>query len=76
MRNDSQGFDQVQFGTPLLLTINQVAALLNLGRTKTYEIVRSGKIKSLKVGSRRLIRREDVELYVEKVANDQSDYWN
>jgi len=76
MSSESQGFDPVPFGNPLLLTINQVAGLLNLGRTKTYEIVRSGKIKSLKVGSRRLVRREDVELYVKQVAEDQSEDWN
>jgi len=66
----------MSLNNPLLLTINQVAALLNLGRTKTYEIVRSGKIKSLKVGSRRLIRPEDVEIYVKKIAEDQSEDWN
>lgn len=64
MNTDSRGIDPEHFGNPLLLTINQVAGLLNLGRTKTYEIVRSGKIRSFKVGSRRLIRREDVEQYV------------
>jgi excisionase family DNA binding protein len=66
----------MSLNSPLLLTINQVAALLNLGRTKTYEIVRSGKIKSLKVGSRRLIRPEDVEIYVKKIAEDQGEDWN
>jgi len=64
VKNESRGIDSQGFGSPLLLTINQVAGLLNLGRTKTYEIVRSGKLKSIKVGSRRLIRREDVEQYV------------
>lgn len=71
MNNEAKGIGAVPFGTPLLLTINQVASLLNLGRTKTYEIVRSGKIKSLKVGSRRLIRREDVELYVNSIAYEE-----
>jgi excisionase family DNA binding protein len=74
--NESHGVDPMSLNSPLLLTINQVAALLNLGRTKTYEIVRSGKIKSLKVGSRRLIRPEDVEIYVKKIAEDQGEDWN
>jgi len=76
MNNESREIDPKYFGDPLLLTINQVAGLLNLGRTKTYEIVRSGKIRSLKVGSRRLIRREDVEFYVKQVAENQSEDWN
>jgi excisionase family DNA binding protein len=76
MTSNMQGFELGPVGSPLLLTINQVAALLNLGRTKTYEIVRSGKIKSIKVGSRRLIRPEDVEIYVNNVAKDQNDDWS
>jgi excisionase family DNA binding protein len=76
MSNESHGVDPISFNSPLLLTINQVAALLNLGRTKTYEIVRCSKIKSLKVGSRRLVRPKDVEIYVKKIAEDQSEDWN
>jgi excisionase family DNA binding protein len=72
-----ESYDSVPVsGNPLLLTINQVAALLNLGRTKTYEIVRSGKIKSMKVGSRRLIRPEDVQKYVAEVSEDQTEDWS
>ncbi len=73
MTNEPYGSSAMEFGGPLLLTINQVAALLNLGRTKTYEIVRSGKLKSYKFGSRRLIRREDVSRYVESMASEQDN---
>jgi len=76
MSNELHAVDPMSLNGPLLLTINQVAALLNLGRTKTYEIVRSGKIKSLKVGSRRLIRPEDVEIYVKRIAEDQCEDWD
>ena len=47
--------NSAQTGNPLLLTISQVADLLNLGRTKTYELVMSGRIRSVKVGRRRLV---------------------
>lgn len=70
---NSESYAIGPFGNPLLLTINQVAAMLNLGRTKTYEIVRSGKIKSLKIGSRRLIPCEEVEKYINDVSDDQND---
>ncbi len=69
---NSESYAIGPFGNPLLLTINQVAAMLNLGRTKTYEIVRSGKIKSLKIGSRRLIPCEEVEKYINDVSDDQN----
>ena len=76
MSSESHELGLQHFGNPLLLTINQVAAMLNLGRTKTYEIVRSGKIKSVKVGSRRLIPRQDVERFVEDISDDKNDDWN
>jgi len=76
MSDDSSAVGPQQFAMPLLLTINQVAALLNIGRTKTYEIIRSNKMKSIKVGSRRLVPRDAVERYVAEVSNDQLDDWN
>jgi excisionase family DNA binding protein len=39
---------------PMLLTVPQVEAALQLGRTRTYELLRSGEIPVLRVG--RLIR--------------------
>jgi len=59
-----------QFGNPLLLTIAQVAELLNLGRTKTYELVMSNRIKSVKLGRRRLIPRSNVEKYVSELSDE------
>lgn len=76
MNVESKGFDPHWFGNPLLLTINQVASLLNLGRTKTYELVRSGKIKSFKIGSRRLIPCEEVERYVKQASEDPNEDGN
>jgi len=73
MTNETLSTDPISVGGPLLLTINQVAALLNLGRTKTYEIVRSGTLKSYKIGSRRLIRREDVDRYVDFIVREQGE---
>ena len=76
MSDNSYVVGPQQFTMPLLLTINQVAALLNIGRTKTYEIVRSNKMQSIKVGSRRLIPRDAVEKYIAEVSKDQTDDWN
>ena len=58
---------------PLLLTINQVAGLLNLGRTKTYELVMSNRIKSVKLGRRRLVPMNNVERYVAELNNQAVD---
>ncbi|PZR83454.1 MAG: hypothetical protein DLM65_01945 [Candidatus Aeolococcus gillhamiae] len=45
---------------PLLLTVRQVEAALQLGRTRTYELLRSGQLPTLRVG--RLIRVSRVAL--------------
>ena len=41
-----QNFDQL----PLVLSIRQVSQALGLGRGATYNLVRAGKIRSIRVG--------------------------
>ncbi len=41
-----QNFDQL----PLVLSIRQVSQALSLGRDATYNLVRAGKIRSIRVG--------------------------
>ena len=60
-------------GLPLLLTIGQVAELLNHGRTKTIELLMSNRIKSVKLGRRRLIPRESVEKFVTDLSVDSRE---
>lgn len=43
-----------------LLTVDEVAALLRISRDSTYQLVRSGAIRSFRVG--RLIRLEKVDV--------------
>jgi len=49
-----------------LLTQNEVAALLQIGRPILLSLVRDGKIKSVTIGKRRRFRRVDIESYLEK----------
>ena len=35
---------------PIVLTVSQVAQVLNLGRETTYDLVRSGRIHSFRAG--------------------------
>lgn len=58
---------------PLLLTITQVSLLLNLGRTKTYELIMSNRIKSVKLGRKRLVPRANVERYVTEICSESFD---
>jgi excisionase family DNA binding protein len=39
-----------------LLSVEEAADVVGLGRTRTYELVMAKKIQSVKVGRRRLVR--------------------
>ena len=48
----------------LLLTVPEAAHLLSIGRSRCYDLVLSGQLRSLKLGRRRLIPREGLETFV------------
>lgn len=40
---------------PLLESIPKTAQRLDIGRTKTYELIKTGRLESVKIGKRRLV---------------------
>jgi excisionase family DNA binding protein len=59
-------------GGPLLLSIPEAAALLGVTRSFLYEsLLVPGCIESLKLGRRRLIPREAIELYIRELRERQ-----
>jgi excisionase family DNA binding protein len=54
---------------PMLLTVKDLEAELQLGRTRTYELVRSGKIPVLRIGRVVRIPREALRRWVEAQAS-------
>jgi excisionase family DNA binding protein len=47
--------------------INEFCAAYGLGRTKTYDLIKRGKLRTVLVGGRRLIHKDDAEaLFSEK----------
>jgi excisionase family DNA binding protein len=51
-------------GTPLAYDVERAAQLLGLGRTTTWELVRSGVIPTISIGRRRLVTRAALEDYI------------
>ncbi len=49
---------------PVVLRVEDLAALLSIGRNTAYELVRSGRIRSIKVGRCYRISMEAVEEYL------------
>jgi len=46
---------------PITVTVNDGLGLTGLGRTKFYELINDGQIKTIKVGKRRLVVYSSLE---------------
>ena len=55
---------------PLLVTVEEAAHLLRVGRTLIYEQVRRGALPSVRVGRCRRIALVDLERFVEHLRED------
>ena len=51
--------------TKKLLSADELAQELGVGRTTAYSLLWSGAIPSMKVGRLRKVRREDLDVYIE-----------
>lgn len=51
---------------PIILSIRDVAQLLDIGQTKAYELVNSGTIPRLKIGKTFKISRDVLKKWIEK----------
>ncbi len=56
---------------PILVTVDDAAAMLSIGRTAAWELVRKRKIKSVKIGRTRRIPLNEIEEYVRKLIEDE-----
>ncbi len=54
-----------QYDTPLLLTIEQSAKLVGIGRTTAYALVKSGEWNTIKIGRLTRLTRKILEDWVE-----------
>ncbi len=53
----------------LLLTPEEAARALGIGRTKVYHLMTSGEIPSVKIGASRRIPAQGLELYVSSLTS-------
>lgn len=55
---------------PVLLSIHPEASrVLRIGRTKTFELIKSGELRTVTIGRRRLVPVTAVEEYVARLVN-------
>ena len=55
----------------LLLTVEEAAALLNLGRTSVFALIKSGALRSVRIGRSRRVPQEAVRDYTARLAAEQ-----
>ncbi|MGC8633895.1 MAG: helix-turn-helix domain-containing protein [Candidatus Limnocylindrales bacterium] len=53
-----------------LLSIAEAAAALGIGRSRLYEEIGTGRLRSLKVGRRRLVPASAITAYIEALTHD------
>jgi excisionase family DNA binding protein len=62
-----------EFEPSILVTVEEASRLLHIGRTTAYELVMLGQVPSVKIGRRRLVVREGLQQYVEKLLTVQRE---
>jgi excisionase family DNA binding protein len=53
-----------------LLTVEEAAERLHIGRTRMFELVKSGQIESVQIGRLRRIHPEAIEVYARRLRDD------
>ena len=53
----------------LLLTVEQTAAELNIARRRVFELIKTGQLPSVKIGTSRRIRSADLADYVARLSD-------
>lgn len=56
-----------------LLTVDEAAAFLAVGRSRMYELLAAGAVRSVQIGRSRRIPLGDLENYVESLRSLSSD---
>lgn len=51
------------------MSINQAAAYAGLSRSTIYRLMQRGELQTLKIGSRRLVRRADIDALLESAVD-------
>ena len=51
---------------PLTLTVEELMSILDIGRNTAYELVRSGKIRGIRVGKQIRIPKEEVQRFLRR----------
>ena len=60
-------------GSRVLLSVEEAAQRLNVGRTTVYALIKAGDLVTVKVGRRRLVPAEAVDAYIAALTNQRQE---
>jgi excisionase family DNA binding protein len=76
MRSTQRTAGREPSAIPTLLTVEEAAQGLRIGRTLMYELISTGAVVSVQVGRLRRIRPADLDAYVAELAAAPTDIDN
>jgi excisionase family DNA binding protein len=59
-------------GLALLISVEEAASILGIGRTLMFELMMQGKVSSVKIGRRRLVVRQELDEFVRELSISQN----
>lgn len=71
MNKHSVTFETTSTERKVLYTVADVAAMLSIGRTATWELVRKGTIRSVRIGRTRRVPMSAIHEYVERLLAEE-----
>lgn len=60
--------------SPRFVTMDEVAAFLNISKWMVYTQINQKKLKTVTIGSRRLVTPEDLQAYVDQLRTEQGGF--
>ena len=73
-KSREQGPEPGQQEEPVLLRADQVCRILNLGRSKVFELLASQQIPSISIGRSRRVLRADLMEWIEKQRSREGNW--
>ena len=62
-----KSFDEL----PIMLSVNQLANVLGISRTSSYDLVRSKGLPSITIGSRIVVPKDELMIWIQKQLNSK-----
>lgn len=61
---------------PMAYSVSDVLKMVGIGRTKFYQLVTAGDIKTRKIGTRTIVLASDLEAWVQSLPTSREDEAN